>query len=75
MRILKHSKKLRVLNQQSILHLRKSESLLNKDCSFSVSHEKWFRDLEKATISIKTDHYLVKANSTKRDYIYDVKNK
>lgn len=49
--------------------------LLIKDSKLEVKHEKWYRSISKANISIKQEIYTLMVNNNKRKLIYDNNNK
>jgi len=51
------------------------ESLLMKDSSIKINHDKWYKSLEDSTITVKDQIYTLKVTSNKRNLIYDSNNK
>ena len=49
--------------------------LLIKDSKLEIKHEKWYRSISKANISIKQEIYTLMINNNKRKLIYDNNNK
>ena len=69
--------KVKGLNSENInkLNINDFESLLYKDSSLSLNQDKWYRNLDEATIKVKNLLYTLKATSNKRQLIYDHTNK
>jgi DNA polymerase type B, organellar and viral len=69
--------KVKGLNSNNInkLNINDFESLLYKDSVLTLNQDKWYKNLDDATISIKNQMYTLKATSNKRQLIYDSNNK
>ena len=50
------------------------KSLLRKDSNLTVSHNKWFRNLEEGNILIKEQLYELSKTENKREFIYNDSN-
>ena len=51
------------------------ESLLIKDTVLEKSQDKWFKSIENAEITVKSQLYSLKVTSSKRELVYNENNK
>jgi hypothetical protein len=66
--------KIKGLNKEAIINnnitLESLEALLSKDSNIQINQNKWFRHLDKGTISILEQTYDLKVTGNKRELIY-----
>lgn len=69
--------KVKGLNKDVVSQIKFSdlESLLYKNSKLELSHEKWYKSLEKSTINIIDQIYTLKVTGNKRKLIYDKNSK